>query len=103
MLKQFKCTGCGTIDMLFGGTVGHLCNPCKVSKGLMPGRTLQDEAHYQVARSIRLGSLQRPHNLPCTDCGGASLHYDHRDYRKPLDVEPVCRKCNYKRGPALNG
>lgn len=66
-------------------------------------RTPQREAHYQVARAIRLGSLQRPHDFHCADCGGAAIHYDHRDYSQPLAVEPVCRKCNYKRGPALNG
>lgn len=65
-------------------------------------RTPQREAHYQVARAIRLGELVHPSNFPCTDCGAESLHYDHRDYSQPLTVEPVCRKCNYKRGPALN-
>lgn len=65
-------------------------------------RTPKREAHYQVARAIRLGNLKHPSCFACTDCGGASIHYDHRDYLKPLEVEPVCRKCNYKRGPALN-
>ncbi|MFA5633142.1 MAG: hypothetical protein WC997_16665 [Porticoccaceae bacterium] len=27
--------------------------------------------------------------------------YDHRDYRKPLSVEPVCRRCNLSRGYAI--
>lgn len=36
----------------------------------------------------------------CTDCGAAAEHYDHRDYARPLDVEPVCRACNVHRGPA---
>ena len=58
------------------------------------------EAHYQVARAIRLGTLRRPAEFPCTDCGRASEHYDHRDYLRPLDVQPVCRKCNFRRGPA---
>ena len=26
--------------------------------------------------------------------------YDHRDYSKPLEVDPVCRRCNQMRGPA---
>jgi hypothetical protein len=37
----------------------------------------------------------------CVDCGKTAHGYDHRDYRKPLDVVPICRSCNYKRGPAL--
>lgn len=65
-------------------------------------RTPQREAHYQVARAIRKGELVHPRNFPCMDCGGASIHYDHRDYSKPLTVDPVCRRCNYRRGPALN-
>jgi hypothetical protein len=66
-------------------------------------RTTQREAHYQVARAIRKGDLPHPSQFPCEDCGGPSIHYDHRDYSKPLAVSPVCRRCNYKRGPALNG
>lgn len=63
-------------------------------------RTPQREAHYQVARAIRLGKLRRPAEFPCADCQGKSEHYDHRDYGRPLDVQPVCRKCNFRRGPA---
>jgi len=37
--------------------------------------------------------------IPCADCGRRALQYDHRDYRKPLDVVPVCRSCNCRRGP----
>ena len=37
---------------------------------------------------------------PCTDCGKRATVYDHRDYGRPLDVEPVCQSCNLKRGPA---
>ena len=33
-------------------------------------------------------------------CGGMAEQWDHRDYNKPLDVEPVCRSCNMRRGPA---
>jgi len=36
----------------------------------------------------------------CTDCGAQARDYDHRDYARPLDIEPVCRRCNQKRGPA---
>ena len=36
----------------------------------------------------------------CTDCGGTAEQYDHRDYSRPLDVEPVCRRCNHRRGKA---
>lgn len=36
----------------------------------------------------------------CTDCGGVASQYDHRDYARPLDVEPVCASCNIRRGTA---
>lgn len=62
-------------------------------------RPLAYQAHYEVARAIRKGELARPATKPCVDCGEQAEHYDHRDYRQPLSVEPVCRKCNYKRGP----
>ena len=65
-------------------------------------RNNQQEAHYQVARAIRQGRLEHQSKFPCADCGAPSVHYDHRDYLKPLAVEPVCRSCNYKRGTALN-
>jgi hypothetical protein len=39
-------------------------------------------------------------DFACADCGKPATDYDHRDYRKPLEVEPVCHSCNLKRGPA---
>lgn len=65
-------------------------------------RSPQREAHYQVARAIRLGLLAHPSNFPCADCKGLAKEYDHRDYSKPLEVDPVCRRCNARRGPALS-
>lgn len=35
----------------------------------------------------------------CTDCPNTATQWDHRDYRKPLAVEPVCKGCNLRRGP----
>lgn len=57
-------------------------------------------AHKAVARAVKCGELPRPSTLTCTDCGKPACDYDHRDYGKPLDVQPVCRSCNRKRGPA---
>lgn len=33
--------------------------------------------------------------------GAQALFYDHRDYSKPLQVEPVCGRHNKLRGPGL--
>lgn len=57
-------------------------------------------AHTAVAREIRHGRLMRPALFQCADCGGAADRYDHRDYGRPLSVDPVCRSCNRRRGPA---
>lgn len=36
----------------------------------------------------------------CVDCRVTPAQvYDHRDYRKPLEVEAVCRSCDRRRGP----
>jgi hypothetical protein len=39
-------------------------------------------------------------SIACTDCDRAAECYDHRDYSRPLDVEPVCQSCNLLRGTA---
>ena len=57
-------------------------------------------AGRQVAIAIKQGKLPRPETLRCVDCGKRAQQYDHRLYAAPLQVEPVCRSCNRKRGPA---
>lgn len=63
---------------------------------------IMELAHRAVGRAIRHGELPSLflNDLPCVDCGKRARCYDHRDYNKPLEVDPVCRKCNYARGPA---
>lgn len=40
---------------------------------------------------------------PCVECGKTwAMALDHRHYAQPLKVDPVCRSCNAKRGPALD-
>jgi hypothetical protein len=64
---------------------------------------LQDRAHTAVWRAVMAGRLPnlRRDPTPCVDCGAPSVVYDHRDYGRPLEVEPVCRRCNRLRGPAV--
>jgi hypothetical protein len=99
MLKKFKCTKCRTTCLVNGGTTGFRCVSCR---GNDYTSTAQYKAHQLVARAIKDGALQRPETKPCTDCGGRATEYDHRDYSKPLDVQPVCRGCNARRGPAIS-
>lgn len=76
------------------------CSGCNFTHR-MNRQTSRQAAYTAVARAIRHGDLARPSASPCTDCGGPADRYDHRDYTKPLDVDPVCRSCNHKRGPAI--
>ena len=59
----------------------------------------QKKAIALVKNAVKKGVLQPAKNFKCADCESIASCYDHRDYDKPLDVVPVCRKCNYKRGP----
>lgn len=57
-------------------------------------------AYDLVCKAIRKGILKPPSDYRCVDCGGEGQTYDHRFYTRPLEVEPVCRSCNKKRGSA---
>ncbi|WP_438750021.1 hypothetical protein [Pararhizobium sp. O133] len=45
-------------------------------------------AHLQVAAAIRAGRLVP---MPCRVCGHPKTDAHHRDYRRPLLVEWLCR------------
>jgi len=61
----------------------------------------QRRAYCVIFGLLEAGVLPPAENFPCADCGATARLYDHRDYDKPLSVDPVCRACNYKRGPAM--
>lgn len=63
-------------------------------------RPLAHKATKAVSRAVKTGRLAPVETLKCVDCGAKAKHYDHRDYTKPLDVEPCCVRCNFRRGPA---
>ena len=75
-----------------------LCFPCLHAWGKRSGAT---KAHARVHAAISKGLLTKASNCLCVDCGKQARDYDHRDYNKPLDVQPVCRRCNKLRGPAI--
>jgi len=54
-----------------------------------------------VERAVREGRLKPVRDCICVDCGAPARHYDHRDYNKPDVVEPVCKRCNANRPPAI--
>lgn len=54
-----------------------------------------------VANAIKKGKIAKIDGQKCMDCGNPAEVYDHRDYGKPLCVDPVCRGCNVRRGSAI--
>ena len=72
------------------------CIDCCLRGGIAPQR----RAISQVRLAVQAGLLKNIRELPCVACGAPARAYDHRDYAKPLEVEPVCFSCNYHRGPA---
>jgi len=75
-----------------------VCFPCVRDN---PKRVGSVSAINAVQKAIKNGILAPAKTLICVDCGRPGECYDHRDYGKPLDVVPVCRKCNYRRGSAI--
>lgn len=73
-----------------------LCERCR--RGHLAA---QSQATTAVRKAVAVGMLKPVRECACADCGKPAEHYDHRDYSYPLRVEPVCRSCNIKRGPAL--
>jgi len=56
-----------------------------------------------VKKAVDYGVLPRlDGTVYCKDCGDIADRYDHRDYDKPLEVDPVCGACNNLRGYGLN-
>ena len=62
-----------------------------------------DKARIIVSKQIRAKKLIPANKKRCMDCGKKATAYDHRDYSKPLKVDPVCGACNNKRGQGKNG
>ena len=48
------------------------------------------------------GYVGRPEDQKCVDCGKQAKHWEHRNYARPLIIEPVCQSCNLKRKHSIN-
>lgn len=94
-MYRYTCRACGTVELASGSNANFKCSDCR------PPRSPKQLAAYAVKRAIKAGDLPRPDSFACVDCGELAIEYEHRDYSKPLDVEPICRGCNLKRGPAI--
>lgn len=92
------CKDCGS-DFRPNHNTQVRCWSCGVSGEYAKAR---GRAHSFVYRAVRKGELVdlSLRETACVDCGAVATDYDHRDYSKPLDVAPVCRRCNRARGEA---
>jgi ribosomal protein S27AE len=48
-------------------------------------------AHHKVKYAKKVGKLLQQ---PCRSCGNPESQAHHEDYRKPLDVTWLCRRCH---------
>jgi hypothetical protein len=75
------------------GSLGVMCKACKRAAR---------SALEKVWRAVRKGLIARlPDGRKCADCDALAVVWEHRDYRKPYEVNAVCVRCNKKRGSPL--
>jgi hypothetical protein len=61
-----------------------------------------EQARMLTKYAVKIGFLPHPANSRCVDCRRVQAEcYDHRDYSKPLEVDPVCLRCNSSRGKGI--
>lgn len=93
--KTFSCKRCGVFTTRDRRSIADICSPCSDAH-----RKEGTNASNLVQKAVRDGVLPKVDTLICVDCGKTAQNYDHRDYTNPLEVEPVCKKCNLIRGYA---
>ena len=78
----------------------RVCNNRAYTKAKESGAA---NAHDTIRRLVKKGKLPSLKNqyIPCTDCKGRAIYYEHRNYNFPKKTEPVCGSCNRKRGRAI--
>lgn len=61
-----------------------------------------EKARQLTKYAVKVGFLPHPREFVCVDCKRVQAEcYDHRDYSKPLEVDPVCCDCNSSRGKGV--
>lgn len=93
---RLTCVDCGADKSPDRHRLVQRCEPC----GFTFMRAMTN-ANMAIRMAVQRGRLPPARTKSCVDCGSQALDWDHRDYSRPLDVQPVCRSCNQRRGPAL--
>lgn len=93
-MKPHACLVCGVPFVKKHGNT-RFCIKCESAR-----MKVQAAAMGKVHAAIKYGRLPSYLGKLCVDCGAPAQCHDHRDYSRPLDVEPVCWSCNRRRGPA---
>lgn len=96
---RFRCVDCGDDQGPAEGRSRPWCWECGYFRYRCLSR-VQAAASARLNKAIRQGVLPAVTTLACADCGSPAVCYDHRDYTKPLAVDPVCKSCNAFRGSA---
>ena len=92
-----KCRQCDNMMWLSvrRASLNPLCPTCYAYYSRISSR-----AHQKVSFAVRKKIIPPASACKCKDCGDSASQYDHRDYSKPLEVDPVCISCNRRRGIA---
>lgn len=99
--ERILVRACKECDVSFETRSRHPRSRCPDCYGLAHYAGMK--ARAEVNRAIALGRLMPADRFRCTDCPEWATEYEHRDYSRPLAVEPVCASCNCRRGPGSLG
>ena len=98
------CVDCGVVLVRRANSIrcGSCADRFSVEVKKHPSFIAMQAAHRAVNKAVKLGRLDHISTQLCVDCGAPAQFYDHRQYARPLAVEPVCGTCNKVRGPAVD-
>ncbi len=97
---KLLCVICGSPVPGGRGFSTSECITCAAARATVMTKR-RNGASLIVKKAVQSGKLKDPKTLKCADCGKPATCYEHRDYRKPLEVDPICNSCNCLRGTGL--
>lgn len=97
MGRAFNCIRCGAPTFRAFRARSSMCESC-----MLAHRKDGLRASAEVTKAINCGDLLRAREHACADCGEQARDWEHRDYLRPLDVQPTCKSCNLRRGVAFD-